>query len=298
MKKIIISLLVLTCIMTDCGREETAAVTDVQLPAEAQVNSPESQVRPARIISLAPAITEELFLLDAENLLIANTYYCKRPDRAKIIRKVGNLKNFDIEKVIELKPDLILCTTLANTGKITKLKQFGIKVTELPPARTFEEICSNFYKLGSAINKKDKAEQIITDVKSQVEHIKQLTKNISKKKVFMQIGAKPLVTVNRDYFINDYIKYAGGINISGSAISNRYSRESVLAENPDVIIITNMGIASDEEKRNWKKYPALTAVKNNDIYIVNSDVFCNPTIITFLESLKAVTQMLHPDIKI
>jgi iron complex transport system substrate-binding protein len=141
--------------INNCGREETVAGTEARKPAEAQAS-------PRRIISLAPAITEELFLLEADDLLVANTYYCKRPDKAKKIQKVGNLKNFDIEKILELKPDLILCTSLANTGKIRKLKQFGIKVTELPPARTFDEICSNFYKLGSAINKKEKAEQIIT----------------------------------------------------------------------------------------------------------------------------------------
>jgi iron complex transport system substrate-binding protein len=297
MKKII-KIFILFCLIFKCGGEEKASVTGSQTDPALKANSAELDDSPRRIISLAPAITEELFLLDAEDLLVANTNYCKRPEKAKKIKKIGNLKNFDIEKILELKPDLILCTTLANAGKIQKLKQFGIKVTELPPARTFDEICSNFSRLGTAISKKKKSEKIIADVRRQVEDIKALTRNLPKKKIFMQIGAKPLVTVNRDYFINDYIKYSGGINISGNVISNRYSRESVLAENPDVIIITNMGIASDEEKQTWKKYPSLTAVRNNDIYVVDSDVFCNPTITTFLESLMAVTKILHPDIKI
>jgi iron complex transport system substrate-binding protein len=297
MKKIIV-IIILSCLVFDCDKEGKNAGTDRQINSVVKGNSSRVQEHPLRIISLAPAITEELFLLEADDMLVANTHYCKRPEKAKKIQKIGNLKNFDIEKILELKPDLILCTTLANSGKIQKLKQFGIKVTELPPARTFDEICSNFSRLGSAINKNEKAKRIISDVRQEVEQIKKLNQNLPKKKVFMQIGAKPLVTVNRDYFINDYIKYAGGINISGNVISNRYSRESVLAEDPDVIIITNMGIASDEEKQTWKSYPALTAVKNNDIFIVDSDVFCNPTITTFLESLKAVTKMLHPEKKI
>ena len=100
----------------------------------------------SRIISLAPAITEELYLLGADNMLIANTYYCKRPEQAKNKMKIGNLKNFDLEKIVKLAPDLILCTTLANENKIKKLKQLDINVIQLPPSRSFEEICANFLK--------------------------------------------------------------------------------------------------------------------------------------------------------
>jgi iron complex transport system substrate-binding protein len=251
--------------------------------------------QPEKIISLAPAITEELYLLGAQNILIANTYYCKRPDDAVNKRKIGNLKNFDIELILELKPDLILCTSLANRNKIAKLKQLGINVVEFPPPSSFDEICENFLNLGETIGKKEIAENIISQVKNEIDSIRKRTKKLSKKKIFMQIGANPLVTVHKYYFINDYIRYSGGINISGDATSNLYSRESVLLGNPDVIIITNMGIASDEEKEIWEKYTTINAVKNKDIHIVDSDVFCNPTLSTFLESLKILTKILHPE---
>ncbi|MBN2040434.1 MAG: ABC transporter substrate-binding protein [Spirochaetes bacterium] len=255
-------------------------------------------VQPERIISLAPAITEELYLLGAQNILIANTYYCKRPDDAVKKEKIGNLKNFDIELILELKPDLILCTMLANRNKTTKLKQLGIKVVEFPPPTSFDEICENFLNLGKTIGKKEKAEEIISDIRGRIDVIKNRTAKLPSKKIFMQIGANPLVTVHRDYFINDYIKYSGGINIAGNAASNRYNRENVLLGNPDVIVIVNMGIASDEEKKLWEKYTTITAVRNKDIYVVDSDVFCNPTISTFFESLKILTGFLHPELEI
>jgi iron complex transport system substrate-binding protein len=252
---------------------------------------------PQRIISLSPAITEELYLLQADNLLVADTYYCKRPADAKNKIKVGSLRDFDLERIVALKPDLVLCTNLVNMRKTAKLKQLGIRVIELAPPKSFDEICRNFIALGKIINRASPAEKIVAKARSEVDSIRKQVEHLPTKKVFMQIGAKPLVTVSRDYFINDYIRYAGGSNISGQAISNLYSRESVLLNNPDVILIANMGITSDEEKKAWEKYPTLTAVKNAEIHVVESDTFCNPTISAFMDSLRITLSLLHPRLK-
>jgi iron complex transport system substrate-binding protein len=211
--------------------------------------------------------------------------------------KVGNLRDFDLELIVALKPDLVLCTNLVNSTKTAKLKQLGIRVIELAPPRSFDEICRNFIVLGKALGRASLAEKIAAQARSEVDSIFKLVANLPKRKVFMQIGAKPLVTVSRDYFINDYIRYAGGSNISGQSISNLYSRESVLLNNPDVILIANMGMISDEEKKAWRKYPTLNAVKNAEIHVVESDVFCNPTINAFMDSLRITVSLLHPRLK-
>ncbi len=289
MKRSIIFFIMLFMLVTACSDDNSGV--------QAAKPAPHSDKIPERIISLAPAITEELYLLGAEDILVANTFYCKRPVEAIRKRKIGNLKNFDIELILELKPDLILCTSLANRNKIDKLKQLGVRVVELPPPSSFKEICDNFLNLGSVIGKEERAKKIISDVTGEINEIRKLTEKLPKKKLFMQIGANPLVTVNRDYFINDYIRYSGGINISGDAVSNLYNRENVLVANPDVIIITNMGIASDEEMKAWERYTTINAVRDGKIYIVDSDTFCNPTIITFLESLKTTALFLHPEIR-
>lgn len=290
MNKLIILSSMFLMLITACGNNNTGIQPEKPLAGAGKT--------PGRIISLAPAITEELYLLGAQDTLVANTYYCKRPPEAVKKKKIGNLKNFDLELILELKPDLILCTSLANRNKIDKLKQLGVRVVELPPPSSFREICDNFLNLGRVIGKEDRAKEILSDVTDEINEIRKLTEKLPRKKLFVQIGANPLVTVNRDYFINDYIRYSGGINISGDAISNLYNRENVLLANPDVIIITNMGIASDEEKKAWERYTTINAVRDGKIHIVDSDTFCNPTIITFLESLRKTTSFLHPDLKI
>jgi iron complex transport system substrate-binding protein len=249
------------------------------------------------IISLNPSLTEELYLLKADNLLIANTIYCNRPAAARSKQKVGNLIDFDVESIIKLKPGLVLCTTLVNDNKIKKLKKVGIKVMVIPEPRSFNEICDNFLKLGKELQRKEVADEIIKNAKIEIASIIDKTESLPKKRVLIQIGIKPLFIVNKDYFINDYIKFSGGINIAEKADTGILNRESIVLNDPDVIIITEMGIAGKEEKQKWMKYNTIKAVKNKEIYIVDSEIFCSGTINSFMKSLKILTSLLHPEIK-
>jgi iron complex transport system substrate-binding protein len=287
MKKIIILISFLFC----CSNQSNP---NTGLNTENSINS--NDKIPQRIISLSPAITEELYLLGAEDRLVADTFYCNRPEAAKKKLKVGNLMNFNLENVLELKPDLILCTSLANRKKINKLRQLNINVIETQPPKSFQKICDNFIKVGKAVGKEEKAKLIAAGIRSQAENLKKITENLPKKKVFIQIGAKPLKAVNSDYHINDFIKYSGGINIFENSVLNTFSRESVLLADPDVIIIASMGFASDEEKKTWEKYKTMKAVKNNNIFIVDSELLCNFGISTFIEALNITVSFLHPEI--
>lgn len=250
-----------------------------------------------RIISLNPAITEELYLLKADNLLIANTVYCNRPAAARSKQKIGNLIDFDVESIIKLKPDLVLCTTLVNDNKIKKLKQVGIKIVVIPEPRSFIEICENFLKLGKELQREEVAEKIIENAKKEIASIIYKTESLPKKRVLIQIGIKPLFIVNKDYFINDYIKFSSGINIAEKADAGILNRETIVLNNPDVIIITEMGIAGKEEKQKWMKYNTIKAVRNKELYIVDSEIFCSGTINSFMKSLKILSSLLHPEIK-
>ena len=252
---------------------------------------------PNRIISLGPTITEQLYLLNAQDKIIGNTIYCKMPPEAKNKEKVGTIIEQDLEKILTLKPDLVIASAMTNPKTIKKLNNLGIKVVRFSYAKNFNEICHQFSELGEIVGKKKEAERIIEEVRGKVELIKKktMTKNSAKagQKVFVQIGAKPLFTVTKDSFINDFIEFAGGINIADTK-TGLYSREEVVAKNPDVIIITTMGIAGEEEKKIWNKYKTINAVKNNRIYIVNSYKLCSPTPASFVETLEEIVEILYP----
>lgn len=254
----------------------------------------ESSPYPRRIISLVPSLTEELYLLGVEDRLIANTIYCERPPDAKKKEKVGTLMKADIEKIVGLKPDLVLASNLTSPEQVEKLENIGINVIEFIDANSFSQMCEQFMGLGRIVGKENKAEEIINEAKDKVNSIIEKADGLSKPRVFIQIGARPLFAANKDFFLHDFIRLAGGINIAEEAKTGLYSREKVLGQNPDIIIILTMGITGEKEREVWRKYRPLNAVKNNRIHILDPYKACSPTPVTFVETLGEMFEIFHP----
>jgi len=252
---------------------------------------------PKRIISLGPSLTEALYFLEEEERLVGVTSYCLRPPEAQEKEKVGSVIKVSLEKILSLEPDLIVTTSLTDPKVIEKLTSLGIKTATFPEPKNFDELCEQFIKLSELVGKKDKAKKIIHDTEERISFITEKVKALEKPNIFIQVGAKPLFTVSKDSFMNDFIRFAGGINIAGEALEGLYSREEVLRKNPDIIIIVTMGIAGKNEKKIWEKYTVLNAVKNNRIYIVDSYKVCSPTPLGFVETLDEITEILHPETK-
>jgi iron complex transport system substrate-binding protein len=265
------------------------------LHSSAFVHSEENY--PQRIVSLGPALTEEIYLLGVEDRLVGCTIYCQRPPKAKNKEKVGTAIEVNLEKIVVLKPDLVLATSLTDPKAKEKLKKLGIRVITFPEAKSFDEICQHFLELGRIVSREKEAQELINIAKKRVNSIIKKVKGLRKPRVFVQVGAKPLVAVSKDSFVNDFIKLAGGINSVQGSGHIRYSREKVLKDNPDVIIIVTMGINGEEEKRTWQKYKTLNATKFNKIYIIDPDKITSPTPLIFTETLEEIAMFLHPNLE-
>ncbi len=112
------------------------------------------------------------------------------------------------------------------------------------------------------------------------------------------MGTKPLFTVSDQSFVNDFIKLAGGENIAAGSGTGMYSREEVLRQNPDVIIITAMGLAGEKEKQKWQQIRELSAVKKGQIYVIDPYKIGSPTPQTFAAILAEIAVMIHPQIEL
>ncbi|MFA7329193.1 MAG: ABC transporter substrate-binding protein, partial [Candidatus Ratteibacteria bacterium] len=216
---------------------------------------------PRRIISLGPALTEEIYLLGVQDKLVGCTIYCNRPEAARQKTKVGTVVDVSVEKIVALKPDLVLATSLTDRRAKESFQQLGMNVVVFPEAKNFDEICQQFLNLGKVTGKEEKARKIVAQSKKEVNSIAGKVEGRQKPKVFLEIGTKPLFTVTRNSFVNDFVVLAGGVNIASEARSGLYSREKMVAQNPDVIIIVSMGVAADQEKKVWQKFWNLSAVK-------------------------------------
>lgn len=250
---------------------------------------------PKRIVSLGPTLTKQIYLLDAQDKLVGITTYCPDPDLAQKKEKVGTLLDADLEKIVHLEPDLVLATSLTGAKTKQKLRNLEIEVVEFSLAKNFSQICTQFLELGRIVGKENEAQEIIRRTKEQVDIIRERVKNLPHPLVFVQVGAEPLFTMNEDSFFNDYIESAGGVNIATDSKTGLYSQELVLQNNPDVIIITAMGIAGEREKELWENFPTLKAARNNRIYIVDADRFCSPTPVEFAAALEEMVKILHSE---
>ena len=251
---------------------------------------------PVRIVSMGPNITESLYLLGVGDLIIGNTVYCCRPEEAIKKEKIGNVVDINVEKIVSLKPDLVLGTDLNDPSRLLKLKKLGLKVVIYKQPHSFDDLCGQFLEMGVLTGKSLESRVIVEKARERVFRITNKTFGLNKTRLFFQIGTNPIFTLPEGSFMNDYITFSGGTNIASDAKVGIYSREKVLKSNPEVIIITAMGKDDAGEMDNWKKYKNIDAVKNKRLYLVDPNESCSPTPDTFIRTLEAITAFLHPEI--
>lgn len=243
-----------------------------------------------RIISLAPSLTKNIYYLEAENQLVGCTSYCTEAV-ANQKEIVASAIKVNIEKTVSLKPDIILVTTITSPETIELLKKFNIRVEVFETPANTDEIFTQFKRMGQVLNCESKAEAIISDAKLKIESIKKQLPAFNKK-IFFQIGAEPIFTVLPGTFMNDYITFLGGENVSNDVRTGAVSRESVVANNPDIIFIVTMGITGQEEYQQWQAFKDMQATRSGHIFIIDADKACSPTPITFVETLDTLVSLL------
>lgn len=250
---------------------------------------------PRRIISLGPAITERLFILGVEDRIVGVTIYCRRPERAALKEKVGNVTHVSVEKILRLKPDLVLATALTDVRLVRRLRRFGIRTEIFPEPKSFEEMNQEFVRLGRIVGREGEADGVASLARRKVKGLSDRVANEEKPRVFCQIGAQPLFAAVGDTLLNDFIERANGVNIAKAARIGFYNREEVIRQNPDVIIIVTMGIPGDREKRAWQRFRSINAVRDGRVFILDAYKTCSPTPLTFADALAEIAAILHPE---
>jgi ABC-type Fe3+-hydroxamate transport system substrate-binding protein len=244
------------------------------------------------IVSLSPSLTKMVYLLNSQNQLIGCTDYC---DIAKKDKKaiVSSAMEVNVEKILMLKPGIVITTKFTKPATIEALKKLGIKVEIFSSPASFLEICDQLIILGKLTGKEPLAQSIVDTQKARVLKIKNSIGNKKKPKIFMEIGAKPLFSATPNTFMDDFITCSGGTNIASDLTIGTISRESVLLRNPDVIIIVTMGVVAAEEKNNWINYKELSATKTGSIFIIDDNKSCSPTPVDFVDIVEQLVGLIY-----
>jgi len=254
---------------------------------------------PKRIVSMAPSITEILFTLGLDEEIVGVTDFCNYPEAALTKQRVGGFVNPSIEKIVSLKPDLILGIRDGNRmDTIHRLNDFGFSVYIVDPTG-FDGVVKTIGNMGEVVRRREKSTEIIRRITKKKEVVVKLTQSLPKPKVFFQVGSSPIVTVGRGTLGDDLIRLAGGRNISENESGSYplYSVETVLSKAPEVIILSSMDSKRDylNLTKMWRAWKDLPAVKMNAIYVIDSNLVDRPTP-RVVEGLETMAGMIHPEI--
>ena len=245
-----------------------------------------------RVVSLAPSLTNMLTLLEVPQNIVGCTSYCKVPgDHNPTI--VATAVNVSIESVFSLRPDLVMASSLTQPGVIEKLEGLGLNVMVFHSPVSYQGINDQFLEIARLVNRTSFAQKVISEQNRRVEKIMAKVRPDYNPRIFFQLGANPLFTVIPGTFMDDFITMAGGTNIAYGLRGGTISRETVLARNPDVIIIVTMGVAADEEVAGWRRFGQLSAVKNNKILIVDAEKAASPNPVFFVDVLEEIIEFIN-----
>ena len=251
-----------------------------------------------RIVSLAPSITEILFALGLNSEIAGVTDFCDHPEACLTKPKIGGFVNPSFERIVSLKPDLIIGIRDGNREEtLQKLKDLGFSVYRVDP-KGFDGVTKTIGNLGGITGREEAARRIVRTMTTKKEHILSLTRSLYKPRVFFQVGDAPIVTVGKGTLTHDLIQFAGGKNITENEPMDYplYSVEAVLTKAPEIIIMSSMDNKKDYSNlvNKWKHWRTIPAVKQNAIHVIDSNLVDRPTP-RITEGLETLARMIHPE---
>ena len=195
-----------------------------------------------RIVSMVPTNSEMVCLLDCARLK-GGTRYDEVPEelrrriRLKQIEIIGGGFDANLEKIVQLQPDLVLTNGPTQQRFAVPLKNMGHSVVSLWP-RDMEGLVKDFLLLGELLGQEQKARSIVHDIRERYRAIATQEKNLPKKRAYLQMWTDPLITVGKASFTDWLVSAAGGVNVFGdmSFDSGQISVESLIQRNPEVLI--------------------------------------------------------------
>jgi iron complex transport system substrate-binding protein len=226
-----------------------------------------------RIISLAPDLTEILFIIGAGERVVGTVDHSDYPPAALQVPRVGSHNRFDFETILRLQPDLILAWESGNpTALVTRLEQLGLTVYRAEPA-TLALIASTLVRIGKLTGNDKTANRLAGQFLEETESIRKHFQHKKLMRVFYQVWHDPLITLNGNHLVSRLLEDCGARNVFADLpdIAPMVSRESVIGRNPAVIIVGGIAGESNQGLDQWANWDQVDAVANGRLYIVNSD---------------------------
>lgn len=226
----------------------------------------------ARVIAMAPHVTELLFAAGGGDRIVGAVNYSDYPEAAKRIPRIGSNREIDLERVIAMKPDLIVAWMHNNSERqIEMVRKLGVPVFLSDP-QTLEGIPENVARLGQLMGTGAVANSVAGELRNQLASLRARYAGRPTVRTFYQVWDKPLYTLSGKHIVTDALRLCSGENIFDklTVTAPIVSVESVLQADPEAIFGTaekNYGGV-----KLWKPYATLTATRNGNLFTVDGDL--------------------------
>jgi iron complex transport system substrate-binding protein len=229
--------------------------------------------RPAqRVISLAPHVTELLFAAGGGSHVVGVVAYSDFPEEAKKISQIGSNREVDLERIMALKPDLIVVWRHGSSERqIEMVRKLGVPLFHSEPQK-LDDIPESVARLGQLMGTEKAANPAADALRQQLDSLRGRYANRPLVRAFYQVWDKPLYTLSGKHIVSDALRLCGGENIFAklAVTAPVVSVEGVLQENPEAIFATaekNYGGVSM-----WKPFGTLLAVRNDNLFTIDGNL--------------------------
>jgi vitamin B12 transport system substrate-binding protein len=232
-----------------------------------------AQKQQRRIIALAPHIVESLYQIGAGAQIIGTTEHSDYPAAAENILRVGNYARLQIEKIIQLKPDVVIAWRTGNPPEdLDRLEKYQVKVIYSDP-RKLEDVASELLMLGKVTGREEMAQKYANEYLDKLNEISTTYRAQAPINVFYELWSRPIRTVAKNAWLQQQIELCGGANPFANATDDYPSvgLEQVLVTLPQVVIQPNPHSADSPDGLNWRQWQHIPAVKHDFIFHPNPD---------------------------
>ena len=246
-----------------------------------------------RIVSLAPNITEMLFAAGAGDKVVGTVEFSDYPAWAKRIPRIGRHNALDLERIISLKPDLVIAWDSGNPKhQVQRLQQLGLTVFRSEP-RHLSNIADTLRHFGQLADTPLQAEASARQFMQRYRMLMAQYQHRPLISVFYQIWDQPLMTLNGKHMVSEVIELCGGDNVFADlpTLSPTVSTEAVIAANPQVIIAVTAGKNPPASLRHWRQWPQLPAVQHDNLFVIEADIINRDTP-RILDGMKRMCELL------
>jgi len=229
-----------------------------------------------RIVSLAPNITDALFAAGAGAYVVGTSRFTEYPEAAKKVPIVGDATMIDLERIVALKPDIVVVWKSGNAAsQVEKIVRLGIPVFYAETTR-LADVAAATRRFGVLAGTADAATRAAQGFEQSLADLRTTYAGRRRLKVFYQIWDRPLMTIGRAQIIDDAIALCGGTNVFAdlTQAAPTVSREAVLARDPDVIL---SGGSTGEALDVWKASGFLTAVEHGNVFSIDAPTLALPS---------------------